>query len=126
MLKGDSVAKPKGGSKTKWLIGIGLAAAAVAAVAAWRKQQSADDPWATPLNDGTANRVGATSSSSSLKNKASDQVEQAKGAIGEGHRQGQGQGERPRRQGSVGPGRRQGPIRRADGRRDEQGRRPDR
>ncbi|MEP7332948.1 MAG: hypothetical protein ABI692_12740, partial [Terracoccus sp.] len=83
VLKGEAVAKPKGGGRTKWLIGIGLTAAAVAAVAAWRRQQSADDPWATPLNDGTANRAGGTSTSSSLKDKASEQVDHAKEAIGD-------------------------------------------
>ncbi len=49
VLTGDAVAKRRR-SRTTWLIGIGLAAAAVAAVAAFRKQQQkADDPWATPL-----------------------------------------------------------------------------
>lgn len=90
VLKGEAVAKPKGGGRGKWLIGIGLVAAVVAAVAAFRKQQRADDPWATPLNDGTsgaysgATSTGTTGSAgSSLKDRAAEQVEHAKEVIGE-------------------------------------------
>jgi hypothetical protein len=77
VLTGDAVAKRRH-SRTKWLIGIGLAAAAVAAVAAFRKQQQkADDPWATPLE--TSPGATGTSAASSLKDKAAVQVEAAKG-----------------------------------------------
>lgn len=75
VLKGDAVAKPRRGGAGKWLIGLGLAAAAVAAVAAFRKQQQADDPWATPLSDGAGNPPA------SLKDKAAGQVEHAKEVV---------------------------------------------
>jgi hypothetical protein len=79
VLTGDAVAKRRH-SRTKWLIGIGLAAAAVAAVAAFRKQQQkADDTWATPLE--TSPGATGTSAASSLKDKAAVQVEAAKDAV---------------------------------------------
>ncbi len=83
MLTGDAVAKRRR-SRTKWLIGVGLAAAAVAAVAAFRKQQQkADDPWATPLeaSNGATGTGYGTSGSASLKDKAAVQVEAAKDAV---------------------------------------------
>jgi hypothetical protein len=83
VLTGEAVAKRRSG-RTKWLIGVGLAAAAVAAVAAFRKQQQkADDPWATPLeaSTGTGTSSSGTSGSASLKDKAATQVEAAKGAV---------------------------------------------
>ncbi|TQM55091.1 hypothetical protein [Humibacillus xanthopallidus] len=83
VLTGEAVAKRRR-SRAKWLIGIGLAAAAVAAVAAFRKQQQkADDPWATPLetSPGAAGTSGYGSTGSTLKDKAAVQVEAAKEAV---------------------------------------------
>jgi hypothetical protein len=93
VLSGEAVAKPvKNGGKGKWLILVGLGAAAVAAVAAYRKQQ-ADDPWTTPYNDSLTRTPsnGSVSSGSgtpvatgsSLKDKAAEKVEQAKEVVGE-------------------------------------------
>lgn len=82
VLKGDSVAKPQGG-KLKWLLGIGLIAATVAAVSAWRRQQQADDPWATPLNDGRNTAFGGPSGSPSpLADTASEKLDQAQDTMG--------------------------------------------
>ena len=83
VLTGEAVAKRRR-SRTTWLIGVGLAAAAVAAVAAFRKQQQkADDPWATPLeaSPGATGTGYGTSGSASLKDKAAGQVEAAKEAV---------------------------------------------
>lgn len=51
VLKGEATIKERKGSRAKWLIGLGLVAAIVAAIAAFRQKQQADDPWATPLTD---------------------------------------------------------------------------
>ncbi|HET7397034.1 MAG TPA: hypothetical protein VFJ94_00820 [Intrasporangium sp.] len=78
VLRGEAVAKPvrRGGGRAKWLLGIGLLAALVAAFAAFRqKQQRADDPWATPLTDGAAQP--------SFKDKAVGTVSHAKEAVTE-------------------------------------------
>lgn len=72
VFRGEAVAVEPKGSKAPWLIGIGLAAAIVAALAAFRKKQQADDPWATPLTDTTQ---------PSFKDKAAEKVEQAKEVV---------------------------------------------
>jgi hypothetical protein len=65
VLKGEATIKERR-SKGKWLIGIGLVAAIIAAVAAFRQKKQADDPWATPLGD--------ASSTPSLKDRATEKV----------------------------------------------------
>lgn len=75
VFRGEAVAVEPRGSKAPWLIGIGLAAAAVAAVAAFRQKQRADDPWATPLTDATVRPT--------FTEKAAVKVEQAKEAVSE-------------------------------------------
>ncbi len=75
VFRGEAVAVAPKGSKAPWLIGIGLAAAAVAAVAAFRQKQRADDPWATPLTDATVRPT--------FTEKAAVKVEQAKEAVTE-------------------------------------------
>ncbi len=91
VLSGEAVAKPARGGKGKWLVLVALAAAGVAAVAAYRKQQ-ADDPWAAPYNDGLTRTPGSGSmgsgtsvveTGSSLKDKAAEKVEQAKEVVGD-------------------------------------------
>jgi hypothetical protein len=79
VLKGDAVAKQRRG-KGRWLIAIGLSAAVVAAVAAFRKQKQADDPWATPLDTRTG-AGGLGSDAATLKDKAAEQVGHAKDAV---------------------------------------------
>ena len=79
VLKGDAIAKQRRGKGT-WLIAIGLTAAAVAAVAAFRKQKQADDPWATPLDTRTG-AGGVGSDAATLKDKAAEQVGHAKDAV---------------------------------------------
>ena len=79
VLKGDAIAKQRRGKGT-WLIAIGLTAAAVAAVAAFRKQKQADDPWATPLDTRTG-AGGVGSDAATLKDKAAEQVAHAKDAV---------------------------------------------
>ncbi|EWT06386.1 hypothetical protein N864_21915 [Intrasporangium chromatireducens Q5-1] len=64
VLKGEATVKERR-SKGKWLIGIGLVAAIVAAVAAFRQKQQTQDPWATPLTDPT---------SPSFKDRAAERV----------------------------------------------------
>lgn len=66
VLKGEATIKERKGSRGKWLIGIGLIAAIVAAVAAFRQKQQADDPWATPLTD--------PGSTPSFKDRAAEKV----------------------------------------------------
>ncbi len=95
VLKGDAVAKQRRG-KGKWLIAIGLTAAAVAAVAAFRKQKQADDPWATPLDTRTG-AGGVGSDAATLKDKAAEQVAHAKDAVVRRREQGQGEGPEPTR-----------------------------
>jgi hypothetical protein len=82
VLKGEAVAKKRRG-KGRWLIAIGLTAAAVAAVAAFRKQKEADDPWATPLDSRKAGTAGAgtASDTATLKDKAAEQVGHAKEVV---------------------------------------------
>lgn len=72
VFRGEAVAVEPKGSKAPWLIGIGLAAAVVAALAAFRKRQQADDPWATPLTD---------TFQPTFKEKAAEKVEQAKEVV---------------------------------------------
>jgi hypothetical protein len=73
VFRGEAIAVEPKRSKAPLLIGIGLAAAAVAAVAAFRKKQQADDPWATPLTD--------SMTQPSFKDKAAEKVEQAKEVV---------------------------------------------
>lgn len=80
VLKGDAVAKKRGG-KGKWLIAIGLTAAGVAAVAAFRKQKQADDPWATPLDSRAAAGGAVGSEPATFKDKAAETVGHAKEAV---------------------------------------------
>ena len=129
VLKGDAVAKQRGG-KGKWLIAIGLTAAAVAAVAAFRKQKQADDPWATPLDSRAAARVAhgrrgrgdaqgqGRRAGRPRQGRRRRRREQGQGEGRRARRRGQGQGRRPRRQGPVRDRRRQGPLRRSRRRRD--------
>ncbi len=72
VFRGEAVAVEAKRSKAPWLIGIGLAAAVVAALAAFRKKQQADDPWATPLTD---------TYQPTFKEKAAEKVEQAKEVV---------------------------------------------
>jgi hypothetical protein len=72
VLRGDAVAKKRGG-KGRWLLAVGLTAATVAAVAAFRKQKQAEDPWATPLD--------SRPEGSTLKDKATEQVGHAKEVV---------------------------------------------
>jgi hypothetical protein len=64
VLKGEATIVPRKRShKGRWLLGLGLVAAALAAWAAFRPSRRADDPWATPLTDAApapslAERVG--------------------------------------------------------------------
>lgn len=90
VLRGEAVAKPVRRGRGKWLIGIGLVAAGLAAVAAFRKQQQANDPWATPDPSATqvANMGGTYGApgaheapGSSLKDKAAEKMGQAKDAV---------------------------------------------
>jgi len=84
VLSGEAVAKPVRHGRRTWLIVIGLGAAAVAAVAAYRRQQ-ADDPWATS-SDGSLGGTGASTAfdaSPSLKDKAAEKVGTAKEAVTE-------------------------------------------
>lgn len=75
VLRGEAVATPRSSSRNKWLIGLGLSAALLAAVVVFRKQQQHDDPWATPLTDPVAHP--------SLKDRAADKLEHAKEAVSE-------------------------------------------
>lgn len=75
VLSGEAVAKPKRGKGT-WLVLIGLVAAAFAGLAAYRKQQQVNDPWATPYGEGTLTPVNG-----SLKDRAASTVESAKEAV---------------------------------------------
>jgi len=78
VLSGEAVAKPRHG-KGKWLVLVGLMAAVVAGLAAYRrKQQQANDPWATPYGGGTV-----TPANGSLKDRAASTVESAKEAVSE-------------------------------------------
>lgn len=83
VLSGEAVAKPVKGGRKKWLIFIGLGAASVAAVAAYRRQQATNDPWATPAAGTMGDAAGTTSfdSSGSLKDKAAEKVGHAKEAV---------------------------------------------
>ncbi len=75
------------GAGGRWLIAIGLTAATVAAVAAFRKQKQADDPWATPLDSRSGAGAGGSTTSAlasdaaTLKDKAAEQVGHAKEAV---------------------------------------------
>ncbi|HYQ33201.1 MAG TPA: hypothetical protein VEQ83_08295, partial [Lapillicoccus sp.] len=86
VLKGDAIAK-KRRSRGRWLIAVGLTAATVAAVAAFRKQKQADDPWATPLDSRAGAGAGGSTTSAlasdaaTLKDKAAEQVGHAKVAV---------------------------------------------
>ncbi|GAA6525900.1 hypothetical protein [Intrasporangium sp. DVR] len=80
VLSGEAVAKPVRRGRRTWLIVIGLGAAAVAAVAAYRRQQ-ADDPWATPVSGSTTGAPTGYDTSSSLKDKAAEKVGTAKDAV---------------------------------------------
>jgi hypothetical protein len=73
VFRGEAVAVAPKRSKAPLLIDIGLAAAAVAAVAAYRQKQQAEDPWATPLTD--------SSMQPTFKEKAAEKVEQAKEVV---------------------------------------------
>jgi hypothetical protein len=73
VFRGEAIAVQPKRSKAPLLIGIGLAAAAVAAVAAYRQKQQAEDPWATPLTD--------ASTQPTFKEKAAEKVEQAKEVV---------------------------------------------
>lgn len=84
VLSGEAVARPARHGRRNWLIVIGLGAAAVAAVAAYRRQQ-ADDPWASSSN-GSSGQTGASTASDaspSLKDKAAEKVVTAKEAVTE-------------------------------------------
>jgi hypothetical protein len=83
VLSGEAVAKPVKRGRGKWLIFIGLSAATVAAVAAYRKQQANNDPWATPAGTTVGGTSGTTGfdTSGSLKDKAAEKVGQAKEAV---------------------------------------------
>ena len=76
VFRGEAVAVAPKRSKAPLLIGIGLAAAAVAAVAAYRQKQQAEDPWATPLTDSSMQPMQPT-----FKEKAAEKVEQAKEVV---------------------------------------------
>jgi hypothetical protein len=82
VLSGEAVAKPVKRGRRTWLVVIGLGAAAVAAVAAYRKQQ-ANDPWAAPAGGAPGTPAGTTGfdTSTSLKDKAVGRVETAKEAV---------------------------------------------
>ncbi|MBB2987282.1 ElaB/YqjD/DUF883 family membrane-anchored ribosome-binding protein [Terracoccus luteus] len=86
VLRGDAVAKPRSG-KGKWLIVIGLGAALLAGAAAFRKQRQADDPWATPLDNGSGTWSSAGDSTAttgaSLKDKAGSALDDAKDKLGD-------------------------------------------
>ncbi len=71
VLKGEAKVVEKKSRKGRWLLGLGLIAAAIAAWAASRPSRRADDPWATPLTDGAPTP------------SLSDRVEHAKGAVGQ-------------------------------------------
>lgn len=79
VLRGEAVATPvrRGGpGRSRWLLGLGLVTALVAAFAAFRqKQQRADDPWATPLTDSAVQP--------SLTARAAEKVGHAKEAVAE-------------------------------------------
>jgi len=83
VLSGEAVAKPVKRGRRKWLIFIGLGAATIAAVAAYRKQQANNDPWATPVDSSMGSTAGMPGSDSggSLKDKAAEKVGQAKEAV---------------------------------------------
>lgn len=81
VLSGEAVATPAKRGRRTWLIAIGLGAAAVAAVAAYRKQQ-ADDPWATP-STGSLGAASGYGENVSLKDKAAEKVGTAKEAVTE-------------------------------------------
>lgn len=84
VLSGEAVAKPVKRGRKKWLIFIGLGAASVAAVAAYRRQQAtSNDPWATPAAGTMGGTTGTTDfdTSGSLKDKAAEKVVHAKEAV---------------------------------------------
>lgn len=86
VLSGEAVAKPVKRGRKKWLFLIGFAAAAVAAVAAYRRRQ-ADDLWATPVGGTMGGRTDEATgtpgfdTSSSRTEKTTEKVEHAKEAV---------------------------------------------
>ena len=85
VLSGEAVAKPVKRGRRKWLFVIGLGAATIAAVAAYRKQQANNDPWATPADSTMGSTTGTTGfdTGGSMKDKAAEKVGQAKEAVTE-------------------------------------------